>query len=102
MAVLKRYFGKNMRKEIKLRKHNIVKPVLLHGAEMWVPTEGKRRIGEQLGTEHFVEEKQYQKIISTYTDQLTTKLLRQCGRTNGAYITKPIIILHQHPYELQK
>jgi hypothetical protein len=50
-----------------------VKPVLLHGAETWVPpTECKRRIREQLGTEQFVEEKQYQRIISTYTDQLTT------------------------------
>jgi hypothetical protein len=43
---IKRYLGKNMRKEIKLRVHNIIsKPALQYGSETWVlRTEDKRRI----------------------------------------------------------
>jgi hypothetical protein len=43
---IKRYLGKNMRKEIKLRWHNIIsKPVLQYGSETWVlRVADKRRI----------------------------------------------------------
>jgi hypothetical protein len=43
---IKRYLGKNMRKEIKLRLHNIIlKPALQYGSEMWVlRAKDKRRI----------------------------------------------------------
>jgi hypothetical protein len=43
---IKRYLGKNMRKEIKLRLHNIIsKPALQYGSETWVlRAEDKRRI----------------------------------------------------------
>jgi hypothetical protein len=43
---IKIFLGKNMRKEIKLRLHNIIlKPALQYGSETWVlRAEGKRRI----------------------------------------------------------
>jgi hypothetical protein len=43
---IKRYLGKNMKKEIKLRLHNIIsKPTLQYGSKMWVlRAEDKRRI----------------------------------------------------------
>jgi hypothetical protein len=43
---IKRYLGKNMRKEIKLRLHDIIlKPVLQYGSETWVlRAEDNRRI----------------------------------------------------------
>jgi hypothetical protein len=85
---IKRCLGKNMRKEIKLRLHNIIsKPALQYGSETWVlREEDKRRIEtsemrflrsvlgvsqrdkirsenvrKQLNTERMVEETQYQK-----------------------------------------
>jgi hypothetical protein len=43
---IKIYLGKNMRKEIKLRLHNIIsKPALQYGSETWIlRAEDKRRI----------------------------------------------------------
>jgi hypothetical protein len=43
---IKRYLGKNMRKEIKIRLHNIIsEPALQYGSETWVlRAEDKRRI----------------------------------------------------------
>jgi hypothetical protein len=98
IGCIKRYFGKNMRKEIKSRLHNIIsKPALQYGSEIWVlRAEDKRRIEtsemrflrsvlvvslrdkirsenlrKQLNTERMVEEiQEYQKKWHTHVERL--------------------------------